>query len=173
MKDSKLKGGWKPSELTVSGVKDTDENSGLKASLYERTRKGVTEYAYVYAGTEDIKKDGVEDLLQAFGASKQYDKAASNATKLDNHFGSKELTFVGHSLGGGLSNLSALKTDRSSITFNPAWLSKATMIKHGVYTKSAEKVTIRQLLNEQDYSDDPYRDKIKVELLDYLKSKGY
>lgn len=36
-----------------------------------------------------------------------------------------------------------------------------------------EKVTIRQLLNEQDYSDDPYRDKIKNELIDYLESKGY
>lgn len=33
-----------------------------------------------------------------------------------------------------------------------------------------EKVTILQLLNEQDYSDDPYRDEIKNELIEYLKS---
>jgi ankyrin repeat protein len=36
-----------------------------------------------------------------------------------------------------------------------------------------ENVTIIQLLGEQDYSDDPYRDKIKKELIAYLKSKGY
>lgn len=141
MSDDKLKGGWKPSEIKVKDVEDDDPKSGLKGHLYERTRKGVTEYAYVYAGTEDVSKDGWEDVLQAFGTSKQYDIAATNATNLDNYFGSKELTFVGHSLGGGLSNLSALKTDRSSITFNPAWLSKATMLKHGVYTKSDEKIT--------------------------------
>lgn len=63
MKDSKLKGGWKPSNVKVDEVVNEDPDTGLKGKLYERTRKGVTEYAYVYAGTEEIKQDGLHDLI--------------------------------------------------------------------------------------------------------------
>ena len=142
MKDSKLKGGWKPSGSISSKTDyiEGDEN-GLKGRLYERTKKGVTEYVYAYAGTEDLLVDGVTDLTQIVGFSKQYDKAYGIAKDLSIVLGSQELTFVGHSLGGGLANYSALATDNASVTFNPAWISLASLCKKNLQNKSDEKLT--------------------------------
>jgi RHS repeat-associated protein len=145
VKDSKLKGGWKPSERTIDGV-DGDalaegNEAGLKGRLYERTKRGVTEYVYAYAGTEDLLKDGVTDVAQVGGMSTQYNQAYQLSQDVSSAIGSNELTFVGHSLGGGLANLSALATNRASVTFNPAWLSTATLMKHGLLSKSDEKLT--------------------------------
>jgi hypothetical protein len=143
MKDSKLKGGWKPSSTPIEGTdfKDGDEN-GLKGRLYEReTKKGVTEYVYAYAGTEDLLVDGVTDVTQIAGFSKQYDKAYGITKNLSEVLGSKELTFVGHSLGGGLANYSALASDNASVTFNPAWISIASLCKKNLQNKSDEKLT--------------------------------
>jgi len=68
-----LIGGWK--ESSIQGFTLEDEDSGLLAKLYERTLNGKTEYALVYAGTQEIRIDGVQDVLQAFGLSEQYDIA--------------------------------------------------------------------------------------------------
>jgi RHS repeat-associated protein len=96
----KLVGGWQVSKRDVKGLTKDDDQDGLKGNLYERTLNGNTEYAMVYAGTEDINKDGLEDILQVFGLSSQYAKAISNAEFLKDDLGDSELTFVGHSLGG-------------------------------------------------------------------------
>lgn len=40
-----------------------------------------------------------------------------------------EITFVGHSLGGGLASANALRTGKDAITFNAAGLSKSTRHK--------------------------------------------
>lgn len=42
----------------------------------------------------------------------------------------KELTFIGHSLGGGEAALSALVTDRKAITFNAAGLHREFQLIH-------------------------------------------
>ena len=39
---------------------------------------------------------------------------------------SANVTFVGHSLGGGLAITSAMLTGGDAVTFNPAWVSAAT-----------------------------------------------
>ena len=51
-----------------------------------------------------------------------------NARILSNHIGKlgKELSFVGHSLGGGLASANALATGNTAITFNAAALSPLT-----------------------------------------------
>ncbi|PQL94746.1 RHS repeat domain-containing protein [Apibacter adventoris] len=136
----KLVGGWEVSKRDVKGLVKEDDQNGLKGNLYERTLDGKTEYAMVYAGTEDIKKDGLQDVLQAFGVSSQYTTVINNAELLKKDLGDSELTFVGHSLGGGLVQASALSIDGQAITFNPAWVSTLTANVHKLY-KFDDKIT--------------------------------
>lgn len=122
-----LVGGW-----AVSSFKrhNKNERNGLQSTMYERTIDGKKEYAYVYAGTDPMSwQDIKNDLTQAIGKSEQYEKVEGMAREISKDIGGKELTFVGHSLGGGLSNLSSLVTGRTSITFNPAWLAYMTLRK--------------------------------------------
>ena len=121
--DVKLSGGWQLSKTQYAAFKNNQ--SGFKSSLYERTAKGVTEYAYVTAGTEDFM-DYKEDALQLIGNSTQYKESIDNARTLSAQFSNAELTFVGHSLGGGLAAANALATDRNAITFNAAALTNST-----------------------------------------------
>ena len=70
--------------------------NGLQSQIYERTKNGKTEYAYVFAGTNSLE-DILEDVTQVVGASPQYNAAIENSRILSKELGSKELTFVGHS----------------------------------------------------------------------------
>ena len=81
-------------------------------------------YVLVFAGTNiHSLADLVTDADQYFnGKAPQYDSALSLALKLNNLLADKNLTFVGHSLGGGLATLASLMTGRYAITFNPAAL---------------------------------------------------
>jgi RHS repeat-associated protein len=133
-KDDILIGGWKVSNRNFGkGVKLNDEETGLKSQIYERTVDGKTEYTYATAGTEDIKKDGVADVLQAFGASKQHSQSAKNAIEIHNQLKAtgEELTFTGHSLGGGLAALNSNLTRNKAITFNAAGVGKLTKYNEG------------------------------------------
>ena len=114
------------SSLQVNGVIYTDPSNGFKSQLYEATNNGITEYVYAFAGSEDIK-DFIEDGLQAAGMGEQYDLAVHNAELIANKVGTSNLTFVGHSLGGGLATAAALATGGKAMTYNPAWLSNSTI----------------------------------------------
>ena len=76
-------------------------------------------------------KDAKADVLQVAGLSDQVSSAADNAKSISNTLGSKELTFVGHSLGGAEAALNAVLTDRSAITFNAAGVSDVTKVVEG------------------------------------------
>jgi len=118
-----LSGGWHVSDTQYESF--INAKNGFKSSLYERTLDGVKEYAYATAGTESIN-DFKEDVLQLVGNSSQYIESVKNAKKLSHDLAGYELTFVGHSLGGGLAAANALATDKNAITFNPAAISNAT-----------------------------------------------
>ncbi|WP_081373308.1 RHS repeat domain-containing protein [Xylanibacter ruminicola] len=118
----KLAGKW---HLSKNQKESFNTKSGLRSALYERTINKITEYAYVTAGTEDIK-DAQEDIKQLYGASRQYRESVDNAKQLNETLANSELTYVGHSLGGGLAAANALATDRNAITFNAAAISKNT-----------------------------------------------
>jgi RHS repeat-associated protein len=120
--EGELVGGW-----SVSSKDDFNINNsgGLGAGMYQRTKgDGSIEYAYVYVGTEDLEDWG-DNFGQPFGLSSQHDDVEELSVDISSKLKGSELTFVGHSLGGGLSNLSSLRTGRTSITFNPAWLAAA------------------------------------------------
>ena len=155
--DKILIGGWMPSQMNVKGVNFNEEAIGLNSRLYQRTNDGVTEYAYVFAGTDltDIN-DIIEDVQQGAGlSSPQYDKAAQNAMLLNDKLSKFELTFVGHSLGGGEAALSALVTDREAMIFNPAGVSPQTKSRHGVNNKSENNISAYILMTDPlNYAQD-------------------
>jgi len=125
--DDELIGGWKVSERKIAGVTLTDEKTGFKSQLYEREKEdGTIEYAYVTAGTDDLK-DMENDVTQLIGVSKQFDQSIENADLISKDLGDSELTFTGHSLGGGLASANALATGRDALTFNASGLSQATI----------------------------------------------
>lgn len=138
--DVKLKGGWKVSERQFKGVTLRDgEKTGLQSQVYQRTiqkgrDKGKVEYAYATAGTNPKETgDIVADATQAVAVSAQYDLSVDNATEISKQLRetNSELTFVGHSLGGGEAAANALATGRDAITFNAAGLSNASILKYG------------------------------------------
>ena len=120
---------------------------GLQSMVFERKTKNGMEYAYVFAGT-NCWEDGVEDAVQLVGLSQEYDMAIKNAIKLSKEVGSNELTFVGHSMGGGNAAAASMATGRAAITFNPAVVSSATRLRYGLsnpgnitnYFSSTEKI---------------------------------
>ena len=99
--------------------------------LFEKNTDGVTEYAYAFAGTNSIE-DGLEDLAQLAGAAPQYDSAIDNARALSDELSDSELTFVGHSLGGGEAAAASMATGRKAITFNRASVSRMTQLIHNL-----------------------------------------
>ncbi|MDE6553354.1 MAG: hypothetical protein K2K98_10460 [Muribaculaceae bacterium] len=123
----KLTGGWKESQRQVNGLVIVNNNSGFKSGLFERTIDGLTEYAYVYAGTDFTSlEDWKNNYQQIFGQSEQYKTAIKNAGLLKESI-SEDLTFVGHSLGGGLAAASAYATGGHAMTFNAAGVTSATV----------------------------------------------
>jgi len=105
--------------------------NGLQSELFERTTSGKTEYAYAYAGTNSLE-DVAEDVAQLFGAAPQYYIAIDNAKTLSKELKNNELTFVGHSLGGGEAAAASMATGRAAITFNPAAVSCLTSLFNGL-----------------------------------------
>ena len=124
-----LTGGWIES-TNKFGITTNNEDSGFKSQLFERTVNGVTEYTYAFAGTDFTSLDDWENnIVQLIGMSEQYSIAMNNAEVLVRKLKNQELTFVGHSLGGGLAAASAYATNGRAMTFNAAGVSLLTINK--------------------------------------------
>ena len=147
-------GTWKPVSNQEFGLLMSDESSGYQAALFERKISGVTQYTLAFAGTEEIKRDGLNDVLQVLGASEQYAEAVGDAHTLSDAVGRTYAIYVGHSLGGGLAIAASMATGSNAVTFNPAWVSDAT-IDHLV-------------LNHPGHIDNYI---IRGEILDYAQKK--
>ena len=142
----KLIGGWHPSRRVITNVDFNNDNTGFKSMLFERSKNGKTEYTYAFAGT-DFKNynDWENNALQLMGMSKQYESAMNNARIMSKNIKEK-LTFVGHSLGGGLAAASAYATGGRAITFNAAGVSPLT-IAPNKRAKIDAYITYRDELN--------------------------
>jgi RHS repeat-associated protein len=147
-KNGILTGGWAVSSRDF-GLTKTDLNNtstGLKSQVYQRMKAdGNLEYTYATAGTEASWKDVGADVKQPLGLSKQYAKSVDNAKTISDKLSetNSELTFTGHSLGGGEAALNALLTDRKAVTFNAAGVSDITKFAEGTWKtpfKSESKI---------------------------------
>jgi len=155
--------GFAKSTLEVDGVNYNDPISGFKSQLYESTENGVTQYVYAFAGTEDWR-DWIADGLQLPGQSEQYAEAINNAKLISNTVGVDNLTFVGHSLGGGLAQAAALATNGRAMTFNPAWLSNSTIETFGLNTSNGNIqnfVISNDLLNSLQTTSQMYTSRLQ------------
>ncbi len=103
-----------------------------RGKLHQKNRP----YFHSYAGTDITSiKDWQNNIEQLFGkSSNQYTTAIENAKVLYKKLGVSNLTFVGHSLGGGLAAASAYATGGRALTFNAAGVGDLTKIKEGSLT---------------------------------------
>ena len=131
---NKLPGNWRRIVVKTKDpeFRTKDDNTGFMSALYgryDKKTKSYSEYVYATAGTDLTSiKDWENNLTQLLGSSDQYQQSVHNAQFLatSNIVKGKELTFVGHSLGGGLASANSLATGKPAITFNSAALSPIT-----------------------------------------------
>ena len=105
--------------------------SGYNMALYSRTLNGKTEWVLANAGTADVVDVG-SDARNLTGSSDQYAFSVRFAKSLQNGMGGQEMTYVGHSLGGGLAAANSLATGNAAITFNPAGVSWGTRMANSL-----------------------------------------
>jgi hypothetical protein len=136
--------GWKEAtDLSLpSKFRLNDKTSGFQSRIYQRELpNGKFEYAYVFRGSEMKLNDWINNGHQAYGLSEQYNIAVNNAIMLNELIGDSRLTFVGHSLGGGLAMAASFATGRDAIVFNPAWISGLTNSRYGLQPNGGANIT--------------------------------
>ena len=118
---TELEGGWE-----LHGERQQMKN-GLTYGIYCReTAEGDTEYVLAFGGTYEHADIGT-DIKQAMGLpDSQYGMAKELGEKFNNLYEGYEKTIVGHSLGGGLSQVASMATGIPAITFNSAAVHKNT-----------------------------------------------
>ncbi|MBT2132624.1 hypothetical protein KKW20_16015 [Planktotalea lamellibrachiae] len=120
-------------EIEKLGLADetfVDQKTGFQSRLYINTKTG--EYTLAFAGTQN-SADVINDVSQILGASKQYTQAAqlAGATSMAVAAAGADLSFTGHSLGGGLAATAANSryvagSHREAKTYNAAGVSIVT-----------------------------------------------
>lgn len=129
-----ISGGWELDSGHNKYLGRDDKKSGYRGRVYRRKiNESDFEYAYAYAGTTalDLGGDWKSNLDQHLGKnSDQYATAMAISSEVSAEFDSSELTFVGHSLGGGLAKVSSATTGRSAVTFNSAYVNIQTIKSH-------------------------------------------
>ena len=97
-----------------------DEGDGSRIGLYKRiTDEGVVEFAIVNRGSATTS-DWINNVLQPFGVSADMHKSISIAKDFVEKHPDANITFVGHSKGGGEALANAKATNRDAIVFNPS-----------------------------------------------------
>ena len=118
------KDGWKELSFYDVGLDYKHVFEGnYRARIFRNDATG--ELVVAFRGSDD-GPDWVEDIIQMNGkATRSYELAQDLAEKLeDNGYG--DVTYTGHSLGGGLATTAALASENEATVFNAAALSVDT-----------------------------------------------
>ena len=101
----------------------SNPQSGFSATLFLNTETG--QYVLGFRGTEGfVNPDNISNIQQGLGiSSEQYERAVRLARRVNTAVDGN-LSFVGHSLGGGLASAAALATGQDAQTYNAAGLSE-------------------------------------------------
>ena len=109
-----------------------DSESGLFSALYTNG----TETICVNRGSMPTKRGHwIQNARQAFGFDTPiYDRAITNANMIADRIPLQNLSFAGHSLGGGLASTQCIAVDGNSpaFTFNPSGVHKGTFDRAGM-----------------------------------------
>jgi len=125
--------------LKISPSRMFDESSDYQAAVY---KDGDTDkYMLANRGTQSLR-DGQSDMVNNFGnVDKKFELAAKLAPdvykKLDGN-----VTFVGHSLGGGLASAQAARVDGAAITFNAAGMTDSVAEKLDLHLTERNRANI-------------------------------
>lgn len=110
---------------------DIGSVSGYNMAMYSRTLNGKTEWVLANGGTADLIDVG-SDVKNLTGNSDQYASSIRFSKSLQSAMGGQEMTYVGHSLGGGLAAANSLATGNAAIIFNPAGVSWGTRMMNNL-----------------------------------------
>ena len=124
---------YEKNRLMALGMVFDDFLSGYKSELFVKKDKedNILSYALSFAGTDNYliwidPRDAGNDLVNFLQFEiRQYELAYQMAQKMKTLANGKDVTFLGHSLGGGLAALASMTTGCVAITFNPAVVAKA------------------------------------------------
>ena len=124
---------------TVAGWRliDVYSKGSFKMGVYIRESddwRNPSEYVLVNKGTSAVN-DWDDNLLQPLGSSGDMKLSLDTAKWFSDSHANQEITFVGHSKGGGEAMANAVATNRNAITFNPAKANLAVYTE----TKNARK----------------------------------
>lgn len=137
-------GGWTrvdDAALLEAGIDPTslnDEETGFQAAIYT---DGDGRYTVAYAGTDATSlTDWLQNARQGVGLdAEQYNQAIALGQQAVQAFGSENVVFTGHSLGGGLASAAALATGNPAVTFNAAGLGNETLDQLGISRDAAKE----------------------------------
>jgi hypothetical protein len=126
-------------ELESKGIDPgslVNEKTGFSASVYHHAGG----YVVAFRGSDSLIDWTGTNIPQAFGmANGQYSQAAKVAFDLSSALGNN-VVFTGHSLGGGLASVAALRTGLPAVTFNAAGVSSRTLSRLGISSRNEMKL---------------------------------
>lgn len=99
---------------------------GYSATVYSYARPdGSTAYVVAFRGSEGgvggVRTDWMTDVQDGLGLpTRQYQHAADLGRQLAEEYGAENVTFTGHSLGGGLAQVASISSGAPAIVFNSA-----------------------------------------------------
>jgi uncharacterized Zn-binding protein involved in type VI secretion len=100
--------------------------SDFRAQVFERQGPASGQYVVAFKGTTS-RQDWQNNLEQGVGMRSDYYDRAQSIAQTTNLTSGGQVSFTGHSLGGGLASAAAVSTGQPATTFNAAGLSKSTV----------------------------------------------
>ncbi|HEV8690269.1 MAG TPA: hypothetical protein VGQ91_08250, partial [Ideonella sp.] len=132
----------------------SDPSSGFQAAVYE---DGKGHYVVAFAGTDPKSPADLRtDAGQGLGLStRQYELASRLGVKMAGIFGTDNVAFTGHSLGGGLAAVATVASGAQGVTFNAAGLSNETLREYGSPNSLHEEYATNGALRSYSVAGDP------------------
>ncbi|MBU5613345.1 alpha/beta hydrolase family protein [Geomonas azotofigens] len=140
----------------------SEHKDGYYAELYRAKPDvfGQEQYVVSFRGTQGIK-DGVADVLQAFGGeTDHYSRAMKAAKKLKKSLGGK-IDFTGHSMGGGMATAAGIVSDSKVFAIDPA----------GVHPKTLERIRLSDVRGASPCKVETFV--AEGEILDSIQAPGF